>query len=667
MTDFDYIPIETTEGHRPPSPAADRLLIGLAGVALCGGLLIAAGNFLGADDELSNASETPAASALPSRTPRPSPSPRPRLELAVQPATLPSPSPQPSLFSGWIRASIDLVVRSDPRVDATEVGMLAAGTAAQVDEWSEEPPGEHGWLFVNTPQPGGWVATLDRGTPLAARYSHASSRWGGSIWSVAAGGNGFLAIGAHGGGSDQISRPIAMVSADGARWRASDAPQEWVSGWSPSVAWGPVGWLSAAMVDQSGGPTIWFSRSMDGRVWESLGVLEALPQDSWMGQLVANERGYLLATSGQRSSLWLSVDGVTWHESNDTGLRADAPLRTVATPIGFYAWRDDGWGTATAGPVEGAFSADGRTWSLIQGGPGGAARQIVSAGERLLGIDPDPDTGEPRLWTGIPARGSVAWLRDSQQEAAFRDAAVSALLSDGQRVVALGWDRSTEEPLVWELEPTGWTRSVLPEAFDGIPRVAAPGPAGFVVVGNRPTLRGMNPIFWHETDGGEWAPERSPLLRLEPDPAPDECAPPPRDALEFAVLDRVLATACLGGQSITIQVWAARCEGCYGAGVGAYQTDWLMGMTSEQLYLSPVEDDSGGWWSPSPVHPSLEYDSSWVGKWLEVTGHFDDPAASECRWAPGPEELWYYEGRRAAVDQCRQQFVLTQVSVLSGP
>ena len=585
----------------------------------------------------------------------------------MQPATLPSSSPQPSVFSGWIRASTDLVVRSDPRVDASELGILAAGSAARVDEWSDEPSGELGWLYVNAPQPEGWVATMDGGTPLADRYPHSSSVWGASVWTVAASDVGFLAIGAPGGRSDQISLPMPMASADGARWRASKAPQEWIGGWSPSVAWGPAGWVSAAIVEGSSGAAIWFSHSVEGRNWDSLGVLESLPQDSWMGQLVGSERGYLLSTSGQRSSLWFSVDGVTWHESNDTGLGSEAPLRTVATPIGFYAWRDDGWGPAMEGPAEGAFSTDGRSWSLVQGGPGGAARQIVSVGERLLGMDPDPVTGEPRLWTGVRARSNIAWRRDTDNEAAFRDAAPSALISDGQRAIAFGWDRSTEDPLVWEMEPTGWTRSVLPTAFDGIPRVGAAGPAGFVVVGSRPTMRGMNPIFWHETQGGGWARERSPLLQVEPDPTPDECGQPPRDALQFAVLDRVLATACLGDQPITFRAWAALCDGCYGSGEGTYVNEWLMGLTREQLFLSPVKDDSGGWWAQSAIHPSLEYNADWTREWLEVTGHFDDPAAADCRWTPSPSELPYYEGRRTTVDQCRQQFVVTEVSVVSGP
>jgi hypothetical protein len=304
---------------------------------------------------------------------------------------------------------------------------------------------------------------------------------------------------------------------------------------------------------------------------------------------------------------------------------------------------------------------------LVEGGPGGSARQIVSVGDRLLGMDADPVSGAPRMWVGIPVLGSMAWLRDTDGEASFRDAAPSVLVSDGQRAVAFGWDRSTEEPLVWTLGPTGWVRSVLPEAFGGIPRVAVAGPAGFVVVGSRPTLRGLNPIFWRETASGSWIPERSPIVPVVPDPSSDECGPPPRDAVEFTVLDRVLAVACLGDAQITFRAWAAECEGCYGSGDGRYEQAWLVGATGNALYLSPVEDDSGGWWTPAVVHPSLEYDTDWPGQWLEVTGHFDDPAASDCRLTPGPAEAWYYEGRQTTVDQCRQQFVVTEVSVVSGP
>jgi hypothetical protein len=388
-----------------------------------------------------------------------------------------------------------------------------------------------------------------------------------------------------------------------------------------------------------------------------------------MGQLVANERGYLLATGGGRPGFWFSVDGVTWRESEETGLSSrDVSVRVAATQLGFYAWEDNGYRTETSEPVEAVFSADGRTWSAVQGGPGGWARQIVSVGDRLLGMDADPDSGTPRLWVGIPARGGVAWLRDTEGEASFRNAAPSTLVTDAERVVAFGWNQSTEQPLVWTQTPTGWQRSELPaEDFGGIPRLAAAGPEGFVVVGSRPTSRGMNPTFWHSTDLSAWAPERSPILPLVPDAAPDECGPPPRDAVEYMVLDRAVAMACFGDQPITFRAWANLCEGCYGSGDGTYETEWLQGLTREQLFLSPVKDDSSGWWTSSPVHPSLEYDESWTREWLEVTGHFNDPAATECRWTPSPAEIWYYEGRDTTVYQCRQQFVVTEVTILSGP
>jgi len=525
-----------------------------------------------------------------------------------------------------------------------------------------------GWLHVNTPSPQGWVATLDAGTPLAERYSQAWGAWSASIWTVAGGDDGFLAISSPGGRSEQVLGPMAMVSADGARWRAvEEVPPEWTAGWSPSIAWGPAGWLSAVVVDDGSGPRVWFSQSEDGRDWGSLGVLDSLPRDSWMGQLVASERGYLLSTSGNRSSFWFSIDGITWRESEEAGLSQGPSVRTVATPFGFYAWADDNWGGPATEPAEAVFSVDGRTWSAVEDGPAGTARQITSVGDRLVGMDVDPVSGATRLWVGLRARNSLVWLRDTDGEAAFRDAVPSSLISDGEQAVAFGWDRSSEDPFVWTLGPEGWARSRLPAAFDGIPRLAAGGPMGLVVVGSRPTSRGLNPIIWHQTASGSWAPERSPTLPVTPDPTPDECGAPPRDALDYVVLDRVLAIACLGGEPITFRAWAAECEGCYGSGDGTSEGAWLLGLTGDQLYLSPVRDDTGGWWNPAVVHPSLEYDASWPRNWLEVTGHFDDPAASNCRHTPSPAELWWYEGRQATVNQCRQQFVVTEVTVVSGP
>jgi hypothetical protein len=666
VTDFDYIPIETTEGHRPPSPAADRLLIGLAAVALCGGLLIAAGNFLGADDEVSVASESPVASAEASRTPRPTRSPRPRLEMDVQPAELPSRPPEPVLFSGWIRANTDLVIRALPQVDSNERGILAAGSFAQADETIEEPPGEQGWLRVNSPPQGGWVATLDGDTPLAHRYANPPYIWGAGIWTIAAGGDTFVAIGNEAGRSDQRTEMAAFASTDGARWRLIATPHEWAIGWNPTIAWGPVGWLTATVVDDAGVSSVWLSRSDDLRAWEPLGVLRDLPNNSWLNGLVASERGYLLSTNGSGVDFWFSSDGVTWRETADVRLNGDASLHVVATSAGFYAWQES-WDAPGTEPAEAELSVDGRSWTTVTGGPAGSGRQIVSVGDRLLGMDIDPVSGEPRMWVGMPGRGLIAWLPDTDSGGSFRGAAPAALVSNGTRAVAFGWDQATEQALVWKSEPTGWRRSELPDAYVGIPRIAAGGPSGFVVVGQRPTARGSNPLFWHLTDGGSWAPERSPIFPVTADPAGEECPAAPRDAVEFATLDRQTAAICLGDQAFTFRTYAVRCDGCSGGGDPRYQPAWLAGQAASQLFLSPIVDESGGWYTNALVHPSLAYDSSWPGNWLEVTGHLDDPESLDCRWTPPPQELLYYEGRHTTIDQCRQQFVVTEVRVVSGP
>ncbi|MGH2358662.1 MAG: hypothetical protein ACRDGJ_11770, partial [Candidatus Limnocylindria bacterium] len=67
------------------------------------------------------------------------------------------------------------------------------------------------------------------------------------------------------------------------------------------------------------------------------------------------------------------------------------------------------------------------------------------------------------------------------------------------------------------------------------------------------------------------------------------------------------------------------------------------------------------------LHPSLEFDPGWVRTWVEVTGHFDDPAATSCTFTPPREEEWWYSGREQAINGCRIQFVVTAVTPVEGP
>ncbi|HEX6473636.1 MAG TPA: hypothetical protein VF114_00950, partial [Candidatus Limnocylindria bacterium] len=60
MFDPDQVPLSTSEGHRPSSTAGDRMMIGLAILALVGGLLIAVSRLLPEQpDQASVATATP--------------------------------------------------------------------------------------------------------------------------------------------------------------------------------------------------------------------------------------------------------------------------------------------------------------------------------------------------------------------------------------------------------------------------------------------------------------------------------------------------------------------------------------------------------------------------------------------------------------------------------
>lgn len=231
-------------------------------------------------------------------------------------------------------------------------------------------------------------------------------------------------------------------------------------------------------------------------------------------------------------------------------------------------------------------------------------------------------------------------------------------------MAAFGWDRATEQPLAWIRHGSSWARSPLPSSFGGVPRVAAAGRSGFVVLGYRPTLRGPNPVIWHQAADGSWAPEADPLLAAVPDPSPADCGPPPRDALDFTLLDRGAATVCLGAAPLTFRAWSVPCGGCYVEPGGRRQPAWLAEPGINQLSLSPIESGSG--WQ-AVLAPTLAFLASWNSHWVEVTGHFDDPIALSCQWVPGPDELIYYSGRQDVVDGCRQQFVVTAVRLVDGP
>lgn len=667
MTESEEIQLETEEGWRPGSSGGERTLVALAALALVAAVLIAAGNLLKSDETASLESASPQATSRPTPTLRPTPLPTPQeVDLVAQAA--PSAEPEVLLFNGWIRTKVDLPIKSDANDGSVTLRTLPAGSTVYADAQAESANSDQGWLYVEGPGPGGYLATLEAGTDLVHRYPASPSRWPGGIWSIAAGPRGLVAIGSLAGRSDRPSPGGSLfASADGAGWHPSGVNS--VPYCCPSaVAWGPVGWLLVGTTNSSEGVWVWNSQSQSGEDWRALGVLG----DGYPDTLIGSEVGYLLVERGGTGgrldqTTWFSTDGRHW-TSVDTGLqtpgRAGSNPRIVATAIGFYAWTD-----VPGGGVAAAFSTNGRTWSPVSPYLNGANLRVAVAelGGSLIGITSD-DLGAAHAAIGSVDGGQLSWRPMPGATNAFGNAVVSGLVSDGQHAIAFGWDRTSEAAMAWVSDGGSWSRTVLPGAFGGIPTVVAGGPTGVAVVGHDWNAIGDNPVLWHWNGAGSWAPELAPAIAAVPVPSAADCPHLPSDGVSFVSLDHALAVACFGDAPITVRLWSNRCDGCIGEQGGTYEEGWLAAPTLNALQVSPVQwlDQS---WATAILDLSLgeKPDPGWTGTWLELTGHFDDPRAADCRWIPDDASLAYYGGLRQTVESCRQQFVVTRVKVVDGP
>lgn len=666
MTDRDRFELDMSPGMEPQSGLGDRALVGLALLVLVGAAVIAVSKVLPDPDQVAQGSEAPSSSA--ERTPRPGPTPKPpRVATVQEPDVEISPQQPTYQFYGWVRALNDIVIRYEPNPDATEMGVLKKDEIASASS-QEHPEDGSGWLLLE--ESGGWIATVVGGVEQVRRYEYPRYEYSGNINSIVAGPDGFVASVIPPASSDAYGQSArAAISTDGAHWRSAGEPlvDSWSGGW---IAWGPAGWLAATYVTDESNGRIWIWSSGDGFQWTRLGVLAGI--DEYVIQLLGNDDGYLLETyDGRRDggsssgSLWSSTDGQTWVESQDPVLsgRGYGERRIVALDHGYYLSDGD---VRVSSNLTAAYSADGQAWTELDNGPDGVGLQLTDFGGGIVAIDLNRSSLAPRVWSATVADGQLSWIRESAADAAFQGAVVRQLVSDGTRLYAFGWDNANEEPLVWTGNGLHWLRSSLPDSFGGIPIVAAAGESGVVVVGSRQSLRGANPIFWHRTATGQWLPESEPILAVVPDPT-TECQDLPDEFLEYAVIDQAAAISCHGARPFTFRAFSVECRDCFGEMEGNPEPAWLLNPKQGQLFLGTSET-TNNWSSTAVLGPSLiPPDPAWTGSWLEVTGHFDDPAASTCRVEPRADSIQWWTGLRPLVDQCRMTFVVTGVQVVSGP
>jgi hypothetical protein len=662
--DPDDTPVATSEGRRPSSTAGDRLMVGLAALALAGGAVIAISRFLPKSDSPATADATatvePSTGPTASGTPRPTPQPPALRTFELTAGVPPEEEPQRPLYSGWVRALRDVTIRVTPNDDGAERVVIPAGDAAYVDEMANDSV-DPGWYQVQAPVSG--FVRVGKDPDAVFEFFRFEGRYSGWMTSVAAGPDGFAAIGSPAYGGNDVDVLLAS-SRDGRTWRAEDTPHLG-DPYGAQLAYGPAGWLLIATIYTETTSGTWVWRSPDLRSWDVLGSIGFLGQrGDGPSQLVGTDAGYVMLMyqgyNPMGPAIWYSADGVLWSERRPGGHpMGDELPRIAATPMGFYLH-----GAGTTATSGGSFSIDGWDWTPVGGrgfGPGSTFVGAAAAGEQLAAVDMTA-SGRARAWTGVISGDRLSWHLDASATATFADSVVTAITTDGTQPIAFGWERVTETPLWWVRETSGWVRRTLPEAYRGLPRLAAGGPAGYVLVGSRPNSRGANPVLWHYAAGGSWEPETDPIVRELPDPTAAECEGVGHELLDLMNGSGAIIADCIGDRPITLRAWSSTCEDCYWQAPGTFEAEWLV-QPANLLYLSPIEGGDWGWLE-AVLPPSMPNRARWEGRWLEVTGHYDDPASSSCRWEPTGEDETWYEGREVIVSQCRGRFVVDRVRVL---
>lgn len=670
MDDIEEIPVETTAGHRPDSTVGDRMLIGLAAMALLGGALIAISNLLAnlSDDAVAATSPTAAAtsSAEPSRTPRPTATPRPLRELTVQPGS-PGEQPVPEFDPpAWIRALADLQVFPDTSTDGQPLGEIRAGEVVLGD-----PGGAPGWYFVQEPFAGGFIRVVgDGGAPVAEVLPVQQGYAPGEVSGLFAGPTGFVAYLHEPVSAYQPSRTATIGSRNGTQWQSARGAGQFGYG-TFTAAWGPSGLLAASSPDWGGGNKPWLWESADGASWVPIGSLET-GRDGFVEQLAGSADGYLLVmrTSSGAPAVWFSPDGISWQEGRLPFTRAQPDLfgspmvQVIPTPHGFAASKS---GMFDAAPAEIALTRNGRSWVTIDvpGEPVTSLR-LALAGGWLTGLGRAAD-GSPRAWHGVIGPAGGRMVRSADLERAFEGAVVSALTSDGERAYAFGYERRTGKELGWIGDGESWRSMAVPD-FGGVIRHAAAGPLGLVVAGAHGHEFVPAPLLWHRGADGTWKPDRAPVVPPLAPPSSEECPPPPEATLDFIAMEPAVAVACHGDRPLTVTVFSVRCPDCFGGGPpGISGPAWLMA-PQHGLMLMPFEaGEDSGWWRIAVLHPDTPWRDEYAGSWLRLTGHFDDPAAADCDSGPpeGADEWWI--GSEFEIAACRQAFVVTEVTVVGAP
>jgi hypothetical protein len=158
-----------------------------------------------------------------------------------------------------------------------------------------------------------------------------------------------------------------------------------------------------------------------------------------------------------------------------------------------------------------------------------------------------------------------------------------------------------------------------------------------------------------------WIPIDEEVASLTP--VVPACADP-SDYAAFARQPKLLQLVCAGNRDLTLTAWwpgKSEFEVCIDS---PPEVDWLYCASALSGSLAPSPDEVGITALTVAVDPASSVVLPAPGRWVEVSGHFDDPAAAACNVVPGAPDAEL--GAWTQVLDCRSTLVVESMVEVAG-
>jgi hypothetical protein len=307
-------------------------------------------------------------------------------------------------------------------------------------------------------------------------------------------------------------------------------------------------------------------------------------------------------------------------------------------------------------------SRDGTTWqpSAVPGtGDVSRVRDVEVSGDAIFVVITDTATGVTTLAHGRLGSGGEPVTWDASSTAPFGTATIDSIAAGDGILLALGWDRSVLEPMVWRsTDGRSWTDlRVDPRTFGG-------------AIGPEPVFAGdewfaVTDAVYASTDGASWR-----LAHEVPGEPIEGPGCPPADevqALDLAFLGP-LGDDCYQGASLSFNAWMPLIDGMGGCCWQIGQPDWLTAPIPPVMLSAGRSAccyfDAGGF--AAYLSPTME-GTYRANTWAQITGHFVDPASAECQYVPLTDMPQRLQSKADSVAGCAARFVIDRIVPADGP